>query len=142
MKRKIYYFLLDFFEDGTRAVQTSIAYPSTGILPRKARRAYVRSNSLIWDEVEDAVRNLAKEVPFEKNFPEFLGPVKYRFAVPVKELQKAGDEESIDNIWKVAELLLGAEAVDKAAIAVYKRAELSERNEKADQALRDFLDEE
>lgn len=142
MKRKIYYFLLDFFEDGTRAVQTSIAYPSTGILPRKARRAYVRSNSLIWNEVEDAVRNLAKEVPFEKNFPEFAGLVEYRFTAPVKELQKAGDEESIDKIWKVAELLLEAEAVDKAAIAMYERAELGEKNEKADQALRDFLDEE
>lgn len=142
MKRKIYYFLLDFLEDGTRAMQTSIAYPSTGILPRKARRAYVKSNSLIWDEVEDAVRQLAKEVPFEKDSPEFESAVKYRFAVPVKKLHKASDEEAIDKIWKVAELLLEAEAIDKAAIAMYERAELRERNEKADQVLQDFLNEE
>lgn len=142
MKRKIHYLVLDFFEDGTRAAQTSIAEPSTCILSRKVRKAYIKSDSPAWNDVENAIRNLAKEVPFEKDFPAdvFTSPVEYRFAVPVKKLQKVGDDESLGKVWKAAELLLDAKAVDKATIVTNVQEEIRKRDEKANQVFRDFLD--
>lgn len=141
MKRKIHYFVLDFFEDGTRAAQTSIAEPSTGIWPRKIREVYIKSNDPAWNEVENAIRKLAKEVPFEEDFPAdfFTSLVEYRFIVPIKKLQKAGDEGSLDKVWKAVEVLLEAEAINKTAVAMSIQEEIRKRDEKADQLFQNFL---